>query len=257
MSKAPLPDTDGMISGKQARRRRRKATRLGLAAAALVVVGTVGVAAAIAGQFASVAPLRSTPVQADPAPAPAPSEDLGIFASVSGWIVYGDRDGIWGVDPAGPDGSRDQNSASRGSGHPAGVVQRRHAAVDPARRRFRTLAPVRPGCGRVADPGGRAPSVDTEGRTGNLLACVGWRPAGDDDLFDAIGPRWVSCPGLVLALRRAMCQFHSTITIDRPREEVFTYLVDPEMQTIWQSGLQEFDADGKMSPRWVTARGAP
>ena len=46
-----------------------------------------------------------------------------------------------------------------------------------------------------------------------------------------------------------MPEFHSTTTIDRPREEVFTYLVDPESQTIWQSGLQEFDADWTDEPK--------
>ena len=92
-----------MISGKQTSRRPRTATRLGLAAAALVlVVGAVGVGAVIAGHLTSVAWLRLTPVPAVPAAAPDPSADLGIFASVAGWLVYGDRDGIWGVDPAGP-----------------------------------------------------------------------------------------------------------------------------------------------------------
>lgn len=46
-----------------------------------------------------------------------------------------------------------------------------------------------------------------------------------------------------------MPEFHSTISIDRPREEVFTYLADPDTQTVWQSGLQEFDADWEDEPR--------
>ncbi len=46
-----------------------------------------------------------------------------------------------------------------------------------------------------------------------------------------------------------MPEFHSTTTIARPREEVFTYLVDPDTQTIWQSGLQEFDADWTVEPK--------
>jgi ligand-binding SRPBCC domain-containing protein len=46
-----------------------------------------------------------------------------------------------------------------------------------------------------------------------------------------------------------MPEFHSTTTIARPREEVFTYLVDPDAQTIWQSGLQEFDADWTDEPK--------
>ncbi|PRZ18358.1 SRPBCC family protein [Nesterenkonia sandarakina] len=40
-----------------------------------------------------------------------------------------------------------------------------------------------------------------------------------------------------------MPEFHSTVIIDRPPEEVFAYLVNPETQQIWQSGLQEFEAD--------------
>ena len=46
-----------------------------------------------------------------------------------------------------------------------------------------------------------------------------------------------------------MPEFHSTITIARSREEVFTYLVDPEAQAVWQSGLQEFDADWTDEPK--------
>lgn len=88
----PIPIRDPEPLARRARHR----------AARTVVVGAVGVAAAIAVLFVSLAPLRSTPVPADPRPTPAPSGDLGIFAPVAGRIVYGDRDGIWGVDPAGP-----------------------------------------------------------------------------------------------------------------------------------------------------------
>ena len=53
-------------------------------------------------------PLSPGPTTATQTEAPAPSTpptssvDLGIFAPVAGRIVYGDRDGIWGVDPAAP-----------------------------------------------------------------------------------------------------------------------------------------------------------
>jgi uncharacterized protein YndB with AHSA1/START domain len=40
-----------------------------------------------------------------------------------------------------------------------------------------------------------------------------------------------------------MAEFHVTVTIDQTREKVFAYLVAPATQTVWQSGLQEFDAD--------------
>jgi uncharacterized protein YndB with AHSA1/START domain len=45
-----------------------------------------------------------------------------------------------------------------------------------------------------------------------------------------------------------MPEFHATTTIARPREEVYIYLIDPGTQTIWQSGLQEFDADWTNEP---------
>ncbi|MGJ9373043.1 SRPBCC family protein [Nesterenkonia sp. CF4.4] len=45
-----------------------------------------------------------------------------------------------------------------------------------------------------------------------------------------------------------MSEFHSTVTIDRPPEEVFAYLVNPQTQEIWQSGLQEFEADWAEQP---------
>lgn len=46
-----------------------------------------------------------------------------------------------------------------------------------------------------------------------------------------------------------MPEFHSQVTIDRPAEEVFTYLVDPDTQTVWQSGLQEFEAGWQEEPK--------
>lgn len=46
-----------------------------------------------------------------------------------------------------------------------------------------------------------------------------------------------------------MPEFHSTVTINRPRDEVFTYLTDPQTQTIWHSGLQDFSADWKDEPK--------
>jgi len=52
-----------------------------------------------------------------------------------------------------------------------------------------------------------------------------------------------------------MPEFRSTVTINRPREEVFDYLTDPETQTTWQSGLQEFEADSKEPQVGDRARG--
>ncbi len=52
-----------------------------------------------------------------------------------------------------------------------------------------------------------------------------------------------------------MPEFRSTVTINRPREEVFDYLTDPENQTTWQSGLQEFESDSKEPQVGDRARG--
>ena len=46
-----------------------------------------------------------------------------------------------------------------------------------------------------------------------------------------------------------MAEFHASVTIRRPRDEVFRYLVDPETQTVWNSGLQEFKADWTGEPK--------
>lgn len=46
-----------------------------------------------------------------------------------------------------------------------------------------------------------------------------------------------------------MAEFHASVRIDRTREKVFAYLVAPSTQTVWQSGLQEFEADWKDEPK--------
>ena len=46
-----------------------------------------------------------------------------------------------------------------------------------------------------------------------------------------------------------MAEFHSRVTIDRPREAVFAYVSDPEKLIVWQSGLLEFDADWQDEPK--------
>lgn len=46
-----------------------------------------------------------------------------------------------------------------------------------------------------------------------------------------------------------MAEFHASVRIDQSREKVFAYLVDPATQTVWQSGLQEFEADWKDDPK--------
>jgi hypothetical protein len=83
-------------AGPLVRRGHRRAART-------VVVGALGVAAAFAVVFAG-APrlLKETPTMPVDPPAEN-SVDLGIFEPVAGRIVYGDRRGIWAVDPGAPD----------------------------------------------------------------------------------------------------------------------------------------------------------
>ena len=99
------------------RRARRRAART-------VVVGAVGIAAAIAVLFAGASQLR------EPSPrVPAnPSIDLGIFAPVAGRIVSG----VWAVDPIGCRPERalrfdDLAPGPRGGLAPR-LVERRHRA---------------------------------------------------------------------------------------------------------------------------------
>src|SRR5436189_237298 len=86
----PFLDTEPLT-----RRARRRAART-------VVVGAVGLAAAIAVLFAGVAEIRSAPA---PIPANTPDEppvDLGIFAPAAGRIVYCDTPDLWSADPSAP-----------------------------------------------------------------------------------------------------------------------------------------------------------
>lgn len=46
-----------------------------------------------------------------------------------------------------------------------------------------------------------------------------------------------------------MTEVRSNVVIDRPRDVVFAYLTDPATQTVWQSGLLEFEADWEDEPK--------
>ena len=46
-----------------------------------------------------------------------------------------------------------------------------------------------------------------------------------------------------------MAEFHCKVTINRAPEDVFSYLINPDNMTVWQSGLQEFDADWQVDPK--------
>jgi len=99
----PVPFFDGQGLTRRARRR----------AARTVIIGALGVAAAFVVLFAGVSAIRSAPPVPADEPTPRPP---GIFASVGGWITYGNKDGIWAVDPAQPGdpGNQIQLSSERG-----------------------------------------------------------------------------------------------------------------------------------------------
>jgi uncharacterized protein YndB with AHSA1/START domain len=46
-----------------------------------------------------------------------------------------------------------------------------------------------------------------------------------------------------------LAEFHASVRIEQTRETVFAYLVAPATQTVWQSGLLEFEADWKEEPQ--------
>ena len=80
--------------------------------------GAVGLMLALAVGWWGLQAIRTTPVPADPAPTPDNPQPPGIFAGVGGWITYGDRTGIWAVDPADPGDAGDQIQLSSERGEP-------------------------------------------------------------------------------------------------------------------------------------------
>ena len=83
--------------------------------------GALGLVVAIAVAWLGVNAIRSAP----PVPAD-PPEELGIFAPISGWIVYGDARGIWGLWEIPGDSTGGFHIWPRGLG--TGAVE--HTAVD-------------------------------------------------------------------------------------------------------------------------------
>ncbi len=78
------------------------------------MVTAIMVAVIAATTFAVVDAIRSAPIPAD-RPTPRPP---GIFAGVGGWVTYGDKTGIWAVDPAQPGDPGDQVQLSSDRGEP-------------------------------------------------------------------------------------------------------------------------------------------
>ena len=103
----PIPFFEGEPLARRARRR----------AARNVVVMAVGVAAAIAMLFAGTAQLREASPRI-PANPPANPRPPGIFANVGGWITYGNKGGIWAVNPVRPGDPGDQIQLSSERGDP-------------------------------------------------------------------------------------------------------------------------------------------
>jgi Tol biopolymer transport system component len=78
-----------------------------------ISAAVIGIAVAILSLASLTWVLRSAGRPADEPPPPKPS---GIFSEVGGWIVYGDQQGIWAVDPSHPGDreSRVQLSSNEG-----------------------------------------------------------------------------------------------------------------------------------------------
>ena len=90
------------------RRRDRKQRNQRIGAAALAIILAL---------VSFVALSRAFGPAERPADEPTPKPQ-GIFSEVGGWIVYGDRQGIWAVDPSHPDHSGRQIHLSTDNGTP-------------------------------------------------------------------------------------------------------------------------------------------
>jgi WD40-like Beta Propeller Repeat len=90
------------------RRRDRKRRNRRLSAGALAIVLAL---------VSLVALTRAFRTTESPADEPAPPKPPGIFSEVGGWIAYGDKGGIWAVDPTRPGdpNERIQLSSERGT----------------------------------------------------------------------------------------------------------------------------------------------
>ena len=104
---ADVPLPAGGLDGLERRRDRKRRNQR-------IRAGVLGLAIAIAVGWLGVNAIRSSsPVPADPTPRPP-----GIFAPVGGWITYGDKDGIWAVNPAQRSDPSDQILLSPEQGDP-------------------------------------------------------------------------------------------------------------------------------------------
>ena len=88
------------------RDRKRRNQRIGAGALAIIIA-----------LVSFVALTRAFSASKRPADEPVP-KPRGIFSGVGGWIVYGDEDGIWAVDPTRPDDPNSQIQLSTDRGTP-------------------------------------------------------------------------------------------------------------------------------------------
>ena len=88
------------------RDRKRRNQRIGAGALAIIIA-----------LVSFVALTRAFSASTRPADEPVPKPP-GIFSGVGGWIVYGDEDGIWAVDPTRPDDPNSQIQLSTETGAP-------------------------------------------------------------------------------------------------------------------------------------------
>jgi len=92
------------------RRRTRRGRNRRIAAAVVAIIVALVSFAALIRTFRTV----ERPAK-QPTPAPTPS---GIFADVGGWIAYGEKDGIWAVNPTRPGDPEDRIQLSDSPGEP-------------------------------------------------------------------------------------------------------------------------------------------
>jgi Tol biopolymer transport system component len=93
-----------VVDRRDRRDRNRRTGALVLVVAIAILAGWLGASA-----------IRSTPHVPADEPTPRPP---GIFGNVGGWITYGDKDGIWAVNPAHPGDPADQILLSPERGEP-------------------------------------------------------------------------------------------------------------------------------------------
>ena len=84
-------------------------------------VSGVGTIALILALVCFVALTRAFSAAERPADEPSPPKPPGIFSEVGGWIAYGDKGGIWAVDPTRPGNPNDRIHLSTERGTPLAV----------------------------------------------------------------------------------------------------------------------------------------